>query len=119
MSSHDRTSSYVELLSSGKMSPPGKTSPGEMSSGGLLGELEAWCMQSRTCLLSREGRLEDWIKSRGCSSSNIEISRRFSVCSSKSSASPVLSNCEADVNDGGKEETCSTNDVRRMGKCEK
>ena len=103
----------------GKMSPPGKTSPGEMSSGGLLGELEAWCMQSRTCLLSREGRLEDWIKSRGCSSSNIEISRRFSVCSSKSSASAVLSNCEADVNDGGKEETCSTNDVRRMGKCEK
>ena len=43
----------------------------------------------------------------------------FFVCSSKSSASPVLSNCEADVNDGGKEETCSTNDVRRMGKCEK
>ena len=63
----------------GKMSPPGKTSPGEMSSGGL-GELEAWCMQSRTCLLSREGRLENWIKSRGCSSSNIAISRRFFLC---------------------------------------
>ena len=48
-----------------------------------------------------------------------DISPFFFVCSSKSSASPVLSNCEADDNDGGKEETCSTNDVRRMGKCEK
>ena len=43
----------------------------------LLAELGAWCMQSRTCLLSREGRLKDWIKSRGSSSSNIAISRRF------------------------------------------
>ena len=43
----------------------------------------------------------------------------FFLCSSKSSALAVLSNCEADVNDGGKEETRSTNDVRRMGKCEK
>ena len=43
----------------------------------------------------------------------------FFFCSSKSSASAVPSNCEADVNDGGKEERCSTNDVQRMGKCEK
>ena len=90
MSSHDKTSSYVEPLSSGKMSPPGKTSPGEMSSGGLLGELGAWCMQSRTCLLSREGRLEDWIKSRGSSSSNIEISRRFFCAHQNQAHQPFL-----------------------------
>ena len=118
MSSHDRTSSYVELLSSGKMSPPGKTSPCEMSSGGCW---ESW--RPGVCSRAHVSCHEKVGSRIGSNQEDLRhpTSRYLAdfLCSSKSSASAVSFNCEADVNDGGKEETCSTNDVRRMGKCEK